>query len=329
MARSLAEAPSPTSEKLANQLLGTYAIAVLGLSQRGDDFTVKTAKEILHNTFLRSDPTMSASLTFVQDYTYSEKELRESQWDRDKQRQNELVRAFASEAVAHVASGIEKISTGYRLNPEAVKNTISIGRLNADVNDSNYATVLLEGENRGEYGSFGSEPGLIRELFRFNQKEDDRVMPVLLAHSNVLKEALDVEEGRGIGYEYLRRRIDDGIPHYLKRNDQREINKINVITAMAKSAPALFARLTYHILDTLRDAEYYPGGITYNESTLSGLAEALYAIWEDFPVEYTERIGEIRKILENIDIVKSGASTNVAVKPVIDQLQAIIQQKLS
>lgn len=135
---------------------------------------------MLQKTFLKSDSTHAFALEFVKEYKFSYDELNTSGWDSDKQKQNELVRAFASEALAYTATIIDTIPANRQIDSGLVANTISIGQLNGDVHDPHYSTVLVEGVTHGIWGSFGSESAIVRELFRLDKRETQKVAPASL-----------------------------------------------------------------------------------------------------------------------------------------------------
>jgi len=330
MAKSIAEAPLSTSEILTDRLLGTYAIAVLGLTGSKKDFSQRIAREALHKNFSQSDPTMSVSLAFVQDYMYSIQELTQSGWTNDAQEQNRLVSDFASESVAFAALRVKKQPSGDQCDPQLISNAISIGHLNGHTYDSNYATVLIEGANQNIWGSFDNESGLVAELFLLESKEDKRVVPTLLAHTHVFKEALDTQIGVRIGTQYLLDRVRDGNTHLYGRNDQVEANKIILITEMAKSSPALLAKATYCVMDALHNAEYYKsvGLPTYDKSTLCGLTEALSAIWKQLPEELKKGNKMFNDLKESTEYFHPNTKSTDAIAA-LEQLKDLLRKTLS
>lgn len=108
-----------------------------------------------------------------------------------------------------------------------------------------------------------------------------------------------------------------------------EVDKIQILLGMANTSPSLFADLTNSVMYKLRNVEYYQGQIKYEDSTLGGLTEGLLRIWQAFPEKYRGRMAEIKGILEYISLVRSNGAQSAVVKPAMDQLQAVIQEKLS
>lgn len=330
MVKLLAEvaiSPIASEAPKRDQLFGCYAMGVLALAGKKDDFSTRVAKTLLSRTFLSSDPLLAFALEFVTQYKFSFDELADSQWDRDKQDQNKLVHAFASEAIAHTANQIDTVSTSSQVDPELIHNTISIGHLHDDVDDPRYSTVLVEGATRDIWGSFGSESALVRELFRLTH-ETEKVAPVLLKHKGVFSEALDTPEGLIIGKKYFVKTVQDDALQFLKKNEPAEIERIQILLSMADASPRLFAHLTSSMMTALSNAADYKT-IALEDSTLGGLAGELLEVWKKFPEKYKGEMAGIKNVLQYISYVQPDRAENEEVKLMMKQLQTAILEAIS